>query len=92
MSGGTANASASATGGNIGGVSGPANANSFAMTINGNAAKARSDALGSSGQAQATAQTNFGNFQSVQSTSKSPVSGGISPGGSAIAQFGFLAT
>ena len=51
----------------------PANANSSATTINGNAAQAKSTATGSSGQAQATAQTNFGNFQSVQSTSTSPL-------------------
>jgi hypothetical protein len=57
------------------------NANSFATTINGNAAQALSSAASnfnssaaSHGQAQATAQTNFGNFQSVQSTSTSPVS------------------
>jgi hypothetical protein len=57
------------------------NANSFATTINGNAAQAVSSAVSVAltpaehGQAQATAQTNFGNFQSVQSTSISPVSG-----------------
>src|SRR5262249_42392556 len=54
--------------------SGAANANSFATTINGNAAQAKSTATGSGGgQAQATAQTNFGNFTSAQSTSTSPV-------------------
>jgi hypothetical protein len=56
------------------------NANSFATTINGNAAQALSSAAGvnnstTPAQAQATAQTNFGNFQSVQSTSTSPLSG-----------------
>ena len=60
------------------------NANSFAATINGNAAQAQSTAGGVIGQAHATAQTNFGNFQSVQSTSTSPVD----LGSSAIAQAG----
>jgi hypothetical protein len=83
MLGGTANATATAMGGNGGfgpisspsvpGIAGAANANSFATTINGNAAQANSTAAGSSGQAQATAQTNFGTFQSVQSTSTSPL-------------------
>jgi hypothetical protein len=78
MLGGTANATATATGGGsfssvFGG--GAAGANSFATTINGNAARAESIAAGSRGQAQATAQTNFGNFQSVQSTSTSPLNG-----------------
>jgi hypothetical protein len=73
MSGGAANATAAAIGGNVGSISGPVNANSFATTINGNTARALSDARGSSGQAQATAQTNFGNFQSVQSTVTSPI-------------------
>ena len=40
------------------------------------------------GQAQATAQTNFGNFQSVQSTSTSPV--GFTAAATAIAQAGGL--
>jgi hypothetical protein len=85
MLGGTANATATATGGNaFSGVAGAANANSSATTINGNAAQANSAAAGSSGQAQATAQTNFGNFQSVQSTSTSPAIGAAS----AIAQAG----
>jgi hypothetical protein len=75
MLGGTANATAIAMGGNdlVPHIDSAANANSFATTINGNAAQAKSTAAGSSGQAQATAQTNFGNFQSVQSTSTSPV-------------------
>jgi hypothetical protein len=70
------------------------NATSFAATINGNAAQALSSGVGvfSVGQAQATAQTNFGNFQSVQSTSTSPEFGGFfipsSKTGSAIAQAG----
>jgi hypothetical protein len=79
MLGGTA----TATGGIVGIPGGPGfvittNANSFATTINGNMAQALSSAVsvaGTHGQAQATAQTNFGNFQSVQSTSTSPVSG-----------------
>jgi hypothetical protein len=85
MLGGTANATATATGGvTIQGIVGlppfqvtTTNANSFATTINGNMAQALSSAAntgsaGFHGQAQATAQTNFGNFQSVQSTSTSP--------------------
>jgi hypothetical protein len=85
-SGGTANATATATGG-FGGAAtagGAANANSFAATINGNAAQAKSTATGqglqlATGQAQATAQTNFGNFQSVQTTSTSPLNGQLPP-------------
>jgi hypothetical protein len=69
--GGTANATATATGGDAF-IAGAANANSSATTINGNAAQAKSTAIGSGGQAQATAQTTFGNFQSVQSSSTSP--------------------
>jgi lipoprotein signal peptidase len=73
MLGGTATASATATNG----FRGLANATSFAATINGNAAQAQSTAttVVGGGQAQATAQTNFGNFTSVQSTSTSPISG-----------------
>jgi hypothetical protein len=76
MLGGPANASATATGG----LNSPTNANSFAATINGDAAQAQSSATGGEGlflrpQAQAIAQTNFGGFQSVQSTATSPVSG-----------------
>jgi hypothetical protein len=77
MLGGTANATATVTGGN-----GSAS-NSFALTINGNTAQA----LSSGGQAQATAQTNFGNFTSVQATSTSPVGGTTTPA-TAIAQAG----
>src|SRR5262249_16005352 len=98
MLGGTANATATATGGAGGLVSPPivvpggaASANSFAMTINGNAAQATSNAAGGSGQAQATAQTNFGNFQSVQSTSTSPLpltTSRLPPSNTAIAQAG----
>jgi hypothetical protein len=43
------------------------------VTLNGNAALAQSTAAGSSGQAQATAQTNFGGFNSVGATATSPV-------------------
>jgi hypothetical protein len=90
MLGGTAFATAIATGGVSfisSGPAGAANANSFATTINGNTAQALSSAVGASGQAHATAQTNFGNFQSVQATSTSPVSGTTTPA-SAIAQAG----
>ena len=92
MLGGTANATATATGEGVGAFwnFAGANANSSATTINGNAAQAKSFATGSSrggGQAQATAQTNFGNFTSVQSTSTSPVSQPGTPA-SAIAQAG----
>jgi hypothetical protein len=91
MLGGTANATATATGEGRFGFVLPftgVNASSSATTINGNAAQAKSFATGSSlgtGQAQATAQTNFGNFTSVQTTSTSPVSSGTV---SAIAQAG----
>jgi hypothetical protein len=87
--GGTASATATATGGNF--ETGAPNATSFAATINGNTALAQSSAVGACclfpfspiqrGQAQATAQTNFGNFQSVQSTSTSPVSPVVSGSG-----------
>ena len=80
MLGGNANASAIATAG-PGSNAGAANANSSATTINGNAAQANSTAAATSfgggfflqgfPQATATAQTNFGNFKSVQSTSTS---------------------
>jgi hypothetical protein len=90
MLGGTATATAIATGGNA--FTGAPNATSFAATINGNTALAQSSAVGLSnpaqhGQAQATAQTNVGNFQSVQSTSTSPVTGTTIPA-TAIAQAG----
>jgi hypothetical protein len=87
MLGGTANATATATGGNGATIAGAANANSFATTINGNTAQTWSSAIGSSGQAQATAQTNFGNFTSVQTTSTSPVTG-TNTSTSAVAQAG----
>ena len=92
MQGGTATATAIATGRSVACCVPPfgPNANSFATTINGNAAQAKSFATGSlasAGQAQATAQTNFGNFQSVQSTSTSPVTG-TTTAASAIAQAG----
>src|SRR5262249_24722820 len=88
--GGPASATVTATGG-LG-----INANSFATTINGNPAQAQSTTNGVAGsgfggQAQATAQTNFGNFQSVQSTSQSPIPSSGSLGftqASAIAQAG----
>jgi hypothetical protein len=93
MLGGNANATATATGGNGGtgapgfvGNTGAANANSFAMTINGNLAQAQSNAAGSSGQAQATAQTNFGSLSSVQTVATNQV-GGTTPA-SALAQVG----
>jgi hypothetical protein len=92
MLGGTATATAIATG-RVG-----ANANSSATTINGNAAQAKSFATGfgqvgpgaqAIAQAQATAQTNFGNFQSVQSTSTSPLPVSVTTTAvSAIAQAG----
>jgi hypothetical protein len=92
MLGGAANATATSTGGNAGtsGVptaAGAANATSFATTINGNMAQALSTALGSSGQAQATAQTNFGGLSSVQSIATSPVSG-TATSANAVAQAG----
>jgi hypothetical protein len=91
MLGGTATATATATGGApegflIGSVI-TTNANSFATTINGNMAQALSSINITTfpmGQAQATAQTNFGNFQSVQSRSTSSAFGAVS----AIAQAG----
>jgi hypothetical protein len=84
MLGGSSNAAAFA-----GSAAAAANANSFATTINGNAAQAKSTAAGSFGQAQATAQTNFGNFQSVQSTSLSPLPLSTAPtSGTAAAQAG----
>ena len=90
MLGGTASAAATATSGTpFNGASdprSPANANSFAATINGNTAQAISTAFGQNGQARATTQTNFGNFQSVQSASTSPVGGTTSA--TAIAQAG----
>ena len=88
---GTANAMATALGGNAGtafggnvgdvsfqaisGIAGAANANSFATTINGNTAQAQSTANGSNGQAQATAKTQFANVLSVQSTATGQVGG-----------------
>jgi hypothetical protein len=76
MLGGPANAVASAAGGFFAFSLGSTNASSSATTINGNAAQAMSTANSSLfGQAQATARTNFGNFQSVQSSSTSPASG-----------------
>jgi hypothetical protein len=84
MLGGTANATATATGGHVG------TANSFATTINGNAAQALSAATGwfANAQAQATAQTNFGNFTSVQSKSTSSTSAPSGGTGIALAQAG----
>jgi hypothetical protein len=100
MAGGTASANATATGG-AGGISvpllntpptgtlgnvGAASASSFAATINGFMATAQSTATGSSGQAQATAQTNFSGLNSVQTTATSQV-GGTAPA-VALAQVG----
>jgi hypothetical protein len=97
MQGGIANA----TGGNGGaatagclnclaGAAGAANATSFAATINGYMAMAQSTAAGPSGQAQATAQTNFGIVNSVQTVATSQV-GGTGPA-NALAQVGGNAT
>jgi hypothetical protein len=91
MQGGAASATATATGGNT--FNDAANATSLAATINGNLAHALSSAVGAGcplcqpGQAQATAQTNFGNFNSVQTAAKSLVSVGTTAA-SAIAQAG----
>jgi hypothetical protein len=93
MLGGPATATATATGGPAS--NGVTNANSFAATVNGNAAQALSSASGGfsqspnvpPGHAQATAQTNFGGFQSVQSNAASPVNG-TTTAASAIAQAG----
>jgi hypothetical protein len=92
MQGGPANATATATAGpSLAFGLGIATANSTATTINGNAAQATSFATGGncsvSCRAQATAQTNFGNFTSVQSTSTSPTSA-TTTAASAIAQAG----
>ena len=85
MLGGTANATAVATTN-----SSNAHANSLATTINGNMAQALSTAAGPFDvQAKATAQTNFGNFQSVQTTSSTtPISGVGSVTVNALAQAG----
>jgi hypothetical protein len=84
MNGGVANATATATGGVPGcpgppncipsGVAGSGNASSSATTINANLAQAQSTASGSSGQAQATAQTNIANL-SIQPVATSQVDG-----------------
>jgi hypothetical protein len=65
---------------------GGANATSFASTINDNTALAQSNAKGSSGQAQATAQTRYSNSNSVQASATTPV-GGTRPA-NALAQVG----
>ena len=58
------------------GTAGTANATSSATAVGPGQASAQAVVSGASaGQAQATAQTNFGKFQSVQSISTSPVSG-----------------
>src|SRR5258706_2981785 len=94
--GGTANATSIATGGTGSdgiftfGIAGVANASSFAATINGYMATANSIAGGSRGQAQATAQTTFGNVNSVQTVATSQV-GGTGPA-NALAQVGGNAT
>jgi hypothetical protein len=57
---------------------GIANASSFASTISGFIATAQSTASGSSGQAQANAQTNFSSVNSVQAGATSQVGGAAS--------------
>jgi hypothetical protein len=89
--GGSANATAMAMGGSEGpsnttSVAGTATASSFAATINSYLATSQSTASGSSGQAQATAQTNFGSVNSVQTAATSQV-GGAAPA-VALAQVG----
>jgi hypothetical protein len=73
MLGGTANATATATGGVAPSFSAGANATSTALTINGNAAQAKSTATGAAGFAEASALTNFGNFTFVNAESSSPL-------------------
>jgi hypothetical protein len=68
------------------GIAGVANAASFASTINGYLATAQSTATGSSGQAQASAQTTFASVNSVQAVATGQV-GGTGPT-SAFAQVG----
>jgi hypothetical protein len=46
------------------------------VTINGNAAQAKSTATGASGFAVAIAQTNFGNFTFVDAETSSPLTNG----------------
>jgi hypothetical protein len=84
LQGGPANATAVATGGSSRagasffpppGSAGAANSSSFASTINGSTATAQSIASGSTGQAQATAQTQFSNSNSFITTATSPVAG-----------------
>jgi hypothetical protein len=91
MQGGTAGATATATGGGFGNGGalanfGTGNATSFAATVNGYIATAQSVAAGSSGQAQATAQTNFFAVNTVQTGTMSQV-GGTGPA-NALAQVG----
>jgi hypothetical protein len=91
MLGGTANATATSAGGSGGaasssGITGVANASSFASTINAYLAQAQSTATGSSGSAVATAQTNFANSNTVQTSSAGHVGGTGSA--SALAQVG----
>jgi hypothetical protein len=89
LQGGSAIATAIATGGinySYPALMGSANATSFANTINGYMATAQSTATGSSGQALATAQTNFSSVNSIQTTATSQV-GGTAPA-SALAQVG----
>jgi lipoprotein signal peptidase len=62
-------------------------ATSSATAVGGQASAQAVASGASAGQAQATAQTNFGNFTSVQATSTSPVSG-TSTAASAVAQAG----
>ena len=91
MLGGTANATATATGGTAPFIDARANAISQAVTINGNAAQAKSTATGASGYAAAIAQTNFGNFTFVDAETSSPltnVGGNRGTAASAFAQAG----
>jgi hypothetical protein len=73
MLGGTANATATATGGTAPSFNPPANAFSQSLTINGNAAQAKSTATGAQGFAGAEAETNFGNFTFVDAVTSSPL-------------------
>jgi hypothetical protein len=57
------------------GIGGVANASSFAATVNSYLAQAESIATGSSGQAQATAQTNFSSVNSVQTSATGQAGG-----------------
>ena len=60
---------------------------SQAVTINGNAAQAKSTATGASGYAEASAQTNFGNFTLVNAETSSPLTGAGGNRGTAASAF-----